>query len=219
MMLTLTLAQHQSRMGSSKILEADGLGPKVLLLSNGTMAKLFRRRIGLSSDKLRPYSLRFVRNAIKLKKNSIQTLTPLERYRVIDSNLDVVIYQPLAGDSLKDLSKHHPHLIDENLSIELGRYIGELHNRGIFFRSLHLGNILRLQNSEFGLIDIADLSVHRFRLSQPQKLRNFKHLVRMTEFKDPLKTHKDALMQGYFSIQKTSSDSFRQQLDQLLSNW
>lgn len=218
-MYKLTAEHHQQRTEGGRILEEDGHGPKVLQLIDGTMAKLFRRRPGLSSDKLRPYSLRFMRNALKLKWLGIETLTPIERYRVIGEQLDVVIYQPLPGSSLKDLCRKQPEIIDSELASQLGQYIAELHEKGIFFRSLHLGNILRMDNGQFGLIDIADLKIQRSSLSSWQRLRNFKHLVRMTEYKKPLKNQSDILTDSYLSHCSGCSESFKKQLNQLLAHW
>lgn len=218
-MLKLTAEQHQARIAGGKILEADGQGPKVLALSNGTMAKLFRRRTGVTSDKLRSYSRRFMRNAIKLNKAGVATLTPLERYRVINEAMDVVIYQPLPGDSLKDLCREQPESIDNKLVANFGQYIAELHQRGIFFRSLHLGNVLRTSNSQFGLIDIADLKIQRLKLSGAQRLRNFKHLIRMSEYKAPMKNRADILIDAYLSNYPTASQKFRTQLQRLIAQW
>ena len=52
---------------NAAILEADGLGPKVLQLESGLFLKFFRRKRWLSSALLRPYSRRFVKNAERLQ--------------------------------------------------------------------------------------------------------------------------------------------------------
>lgn len=218
-MLRLTAEQHHTRIAGGQILEADGLGPKVLALSDGTMAKLFRRRKGLTSDKLRPYSLRFVRNASKLKRAGVATLTPLERYRVIGEAMDVVVYQPLAGTSLKDLCRDQPEQVDAKLAADFGQYIAELHSQGILFRSLHLGNVLKIHNEQFGLIDIADLKIQRATLSSTQRLRNFKHLVRMSEHTSPLKLHVQVLITEYLNHYPHASENFGKQLQQLIAQW
>ena len=52
-----------------------------------------------------------------------------------------------------------------------------LHEKGILFRSIHLGNILVLENGGFGLIDIADMSLQRRPLGLFKRARNFRHLL------------------------------------------
>lgn len=215
----LTAEQHQARIAGGKVLEADGLGPKVLSLPDGTMAKLFRRREGLTSDKLRPYSLRFMQNAIKLKRAGIATLTPLDRYRVIGEAMDVVIYQPLPGISLKDLCRDQAEQVDAKLVAEFGQYIARLHHQGILFRSLHLGNVLKISDGQFGLIDIADLKIQYIKLSSAQRLRNFRHLVRMGEHKTPIKSQTEHLIGAYLNDYPSAKKNFRSRLQQLITQW
>ncbi|MDP0983907.1 hypothetical protein, partial [Klebsiella variicola] len=59
----------------ARILEKDSYGPKVYLLTDGNILKLFRRKRLLSSALFRPYSKRFIDNAVELQKRGIPTLT------------------------------------------------------------------------------------------------------------------------------------------------
>ena len=61
---------------------------------------------------------------------------------------------------------------------ELGSLIATLHRQGIYFRSLHLGNIVLTPENKMGLIDLADLSRGRGALGTIKRLRNFQHLLR-----------------------------------------
>ena len=42
---------------------------------------------------------------------------------------------------------------------------------------MHLGNILVLEDGEFGLIDVADMSIQRRPLGLFKRARNFRHLL------------------------------------------
>jgi len=53
--------------------------------------------------------------------------------------------------------------------------------RGIYFRSLHLGNIVLTPEGSLGLIDIADLSFQRRPLSKAKARRNLAHFTRLLE--------------------------------------
>jgi len=64
---------------------------------------------------------------------------------------------------------------DDAILEKLGRVIATLHAKGVYFRSLHMGNIVLTPVAEFGLIDIADLHVERKSLSYYKILRNFQH--------------------------------------------
>lgn len=50
--------------------------------------------------------------------------------------------------------------------------------RGVYFRSLHGGNIVRVDDGGFGLIDIADLQLMRRPLGVARRLRNLRPLLR-----------------------------------------
>ncbi|HBB99970.1 MAG TPA: toluene tolerance protein [Pseudomonas sp.] len=158
----------------ARILEQDSFGPKVYRLRDGNMLKLFRRKRLLSSALLRPHSRRFCANAIALQALGIPTLQPLHLYRLDDPNWTAVLYRPLPGDTLSQL------LRDEGISwtelrLELARFINRLHANGVYFRSLHLGNIVRTPEGQLGLIDIADLKNRRRPLGARLVRRNREH--------------------------------------------
>jgi hypothetical protein len=81
---------------------------------------------------------------------------------------------------------------------EVGAFLARLHAEGILFRSVHLGNIVRCDNGEPGLIDIADLSHRPWPLTRSERLRNFQHLFRPAEDHDYLTAeHKRMLIDRY----------------------
>lgn len=164
----------------ANVLEEDSLGPKVYKLSNGSFLKLFRRKRLLSSALINPYSYRFWRNAIRLTKLGIPTLTPLELYQLPDSSLSAVLYRPLEGKTLKDIYLSDPSNFGKYLP-DLVEFIRHLHRNGIYFRSLHLGNIVLTPQGTLGLIDIADLSFQHRKLSKAKARRNLAHFSRLLE--------------------------------------
>ncbi|MFV0885535.1 toluene tolerance protein [Metapseudomonas otitidis] len=164
----------------AQILEEDSLGPKVYRLSDGTFLKLFRRKRLLSSALLYPYSTRFWENAERLKRLGIPTLTPIHLYRLEEASLSAVLYRPLPGKTLKDLYLENPDAFPEHLP-KLIDFIRMLHRNGIYFRSLHLGNIVLTPQGALGLIDIADLSFQRRPLSRAKAKRNLAHFSRPLE--------------------------------------
>ena len=158
----------------ARILEQDSFGPKVYRLRDGNMLKLFRRKRLLSSALLRPHSQRFCTNATALRERGIPTLQPLCLYRLDDPAWTAVLYRPLPGETLSQL------LRDDDLSWtalqpELARFINRLHDSGVYFRSLRLGNIVRTPDGTLGLIDIADLQIRRRPLGGRLIQRNREH--------------------------------------------
>ena len=51
-----------------------------------------------------------------------------------------------------------------------------LHDEGIYFRSLHLGNVVLTPQGELGLIDIADVRLHRGPLTRFWRKRNLRRM-------------------------------------------
>ncbi|WP_146209374.1 lipopolysaccharide kinase InaA family protein [Coraliomargarita sinensis] len=126
-----------------------------------------------------PYVTRFARNADLLKKREIPSVQVEATYRIPEIKRHAVLYGMLKGetfrDSMTDLNGHASHRMFE----KLGGFIADLHDKGILFRSLHLGNVLVLSDGELALIDISDLSFRWFGpLSIKQRIRNFRHMDR-----------------------------------------
>ena len=170
----LSAADFSTLIHNAKILEQDGFGPKVYHLSDGNMLKLFRRKRLFSSALLRPHSQRFCYNAECLEARGIRTLKPLRIYRLENPAWTAVLSSPLPGETLSKLLREGALAWSATIP-ELATFIYNLHQNGIYFRSLHLGNIVRTPDAQLGLIDIADMKIHRRPLSKHLVQRNREH--------------------------------------------
>jgi hypothetical protein len=164
------------RLGA-EVLEQDRHGIKVMLLSDGDMLKLFRIKRCWSSARWWPYSRRFCRNAIRLALLGIPTVTVKARYALPDPLWSAVRYQPLPGKTLRQIG--HDEGLNAGMLRQFGAFVAILHRQGIYFRSLHLGNVVWTPESAFGLIDIADLSIRWSALGMWRRVRNFRHICRL----------------------------------------
>ncbi|HBX57091.1 lipopolysaccharide kinase InaA family protein [Pseudomonas sp. UBA2684] len=173
----------------AELLEADHYGEKVLRLVNGNFLKLFRRKRLLSSAALYPYAQRFADNATALQQRGIPCPQVLDVYRISAIQRDAVHYLPLPGQTLRQITDTHA---KEQLRQQLGKFIAQLHASGIYFRSLHLGNIVLTPEGELGLIDIADLQAQRSALGKTKRLRNFRHILRDPRDQDWLLENKNS---------------------------
>ena len=173
----LNNAELDALVATATLIESDSYGPKVYRLDNGEYLKLFRRKRLLSSALLTPYSVRFCRNAARLQSLGIPTIEPLALYQLADSAWTAVHYRALPGDTLKDLCKQEE-LFSPDLLPDLIAFFHTLHDKGIYFRSLHLGNIVLTPEQRLGLIDIADLSFQRRPISKSKARRNLAHFKR-----------------------------------------
>ncbi len=173
---------YQSLRSGAQVIEADGYGEKVLRLRDGSYLKLFRRKRLLSSAIWYPYAHRFADNADMLARLGVACPRIIGVYRFADIQRDAVHYQPLPGSTLRQLIESAPPDIDSPaLRTRLGHFVARLHERGVFFRSIHLGNIVVDDGGCFGLIDIADMRIGRGPLSRIRRRRNLVHMMRYRE--------------------------------------
>jgi hypothetical protein len=161
----------------ARILEADSYGPKVYLLQDGNILKLFRRKRIFSSALLRPYSKRFIDNAVELQKLGVPTLQVLQYYRLQAPGITAVLYQPLPGETLRQIANKDGFTWPQALP-DLAGLIRNLHGSGIYFRSLHLGNIVVTPDNRMGLIDVADMRFLKGPLPRHLIKRNLQHFAR-----------------------------------------
>lgn len=200
----LSPAEFQRLCASAEILEQDAHGLKVLKLENGDMLKIFRVKRAFSSARIYSYARRFCSNANRLRKLGIPTVTPKQLFHFSDSTNSAVLYAPLQGATVRELSRIRK--MEESLLISLGGFIAKLHSLGIYFRSLHFGNIILTPEGEFGLIDVADMLFFRRGLSCGRRSRNFRHVRRVSEDMRNLGSRGwEVLMDGYL-IHNASAD-------------
>jgi serine/threonine protein kinase len=161
----------------ARILEADSFGPKVYLLHDGNILKLFRRKRIFSSAMFRPYSKRFIDNVTELQKLGVPTLEVLQFFRLQAPGMTAVLYRPLPGNTLRQIADKEGFSWQQTLPA-LATLIRSLHSSGIYFRSLHLGNIVVTPDNRMGLIDVADMRFLRGPLPRHLIKRNLQHFAR-----------------------------------------
>ncbi len=182
------------------MLEKDSKGPKVVKLANGDLLKIFRSRRHNLLVRLNPDAEQFYNKARRLRKLGIST-PQVSDYFWLDPALGIsaCLYQPLPGTSLDAIYLRDRDAFNALLP-ELAAYIFSLHQRGIYFRSLHLGNILRTPEQQFGLIDFLDTRFKSKALSGSMVRRNFQHLRNYLKRSDINDFPWDALMGDYEQV-------------------
>ncbi len=175
-MRIVTANEIQGWLSQGEILEKDSRGPKVIRLADGSFLKIFRSRHAPFLARLRPDALRFKANAETLQHLAISTPQVQEcLWLDRDKAVSACLYQPLQGTPLDKLF-HDARKDFDKLLPQLAGYIHTLHQRGIYFRSLHLGNILLTPEQGLGLIDFLDIRFKKGPLSERLTRRNFEHL-------------------------------------------
>ncbi|MDR1709444.1 MAG: lipopolysaccharide kinase InaA family protein, partial [Candidatus Accumulibacter sp.] len=162
----------------AEVIEADLHGEKVLQLPDGNMLKLFRRKRLFTSAAWRPYARRFAENAGALAALGIPVPGVIAARRVPSVERDAVLYRPLEGTTLRALARRG---LDERSERALKRrftdFVIRLHTLGVYFRSLHLGNVILTPAGDLGLIDFADLRLYRRPLPAYMRRRNIRRML------------------------------------------
>lgn len=187
-MRIVSVQELEGWLASGRVLERDARGPKVVALENGLFLKVFHNRRHPLLARLQPAAKRFAENAHRLQLRGISAPV-IQELLWIDkkTGISACIYQPLPGTSVEEIYIQNPDNITTLLPA-LANFIRTLHERGIYFRSLHLGNIIQLSQERFGLIDILDLQFKRRKINRWLVQRNLRHLQRhlnrrkLTEF-------------------------------------
>ena len=175
-MRIVTVQELENWLAEGKVLEKDARGPKVLELVNGSFLKIFYTRRRPFLARLFPYAERFARNLAILRGAGFHVPEVIDTFWIDKSaGLSGCLYQPLPGSSIESIFRADPNLIKQHLPA-LANFIKSLHQKGIYFRSLHIGNIILLPNGSLGLIDVLDLQKKRSPLGPNLIRRNFDHL-------------------------------------------
>lgn len=166
----------------AEVLEVDHYGEKVLRLADRSILKLFRRRRVISSAALFPYARRFAANAAVLARLGIPVPQVLRVLRIPSIDRDAVHYLALNGRTLREAMRAGlTEAETERLKTAFTRFIIGLHDQGIYFRSLHLGNVILTPEGSLGLIDFADLRVHPWSLGSYLRRRNMRRMLALND--------------------------------------
>jgi len=184
-MKTLGQDDYLALRAGAVVLEADAFGDKVLRLADGTILKFFRRKRLFSSAAWYPYAQRFADNAAALGQRGIPVPEVISVVRIPCIKRDAVHYQPLAGRTLREMRREGlDSKAEQALKEAFTQFVIGLHECGVYFRSLHLGNVVYTPDHCFGLIDISDARIHPRRLGQRLRHRNLAHLLRIASESD-----------------------------------
>lgn len=185
-MKKLSKQEFDELVAGARVLTKDLHGDKVYQRDDGLMIKLFRQKRALSSAAIVPYAQRFADNAAKLAQLGIATITVQDVFRCPEIDRTLVTYPMLEGRLLREELQQN---YSDELLDKFTRFLAGLHARGIYFRSVHLGNVLLQADGQLALIDVADMSIRPWRPGLWRRLRNFGHLFRYREDQDILLTN------------------------------
>jgi serine/threonine protein kinase len=155
----------------NEILYGSTEHPGIMLSPTGEIIKSFFKRKKISTSTFFPQAEQFKKNSQRLFERGIKGPIVTDIIYCKEIPVHMVVYNRLEGDDLRVLAERE----GVNVLSQLPSYLAELHEIGVFFRAIHLGNIL-LHAREMSLIDISDLSIQSSPLGNFQRARNLAHL-------------------------------------------
>ena len=160
--------------------KANDLGHRKTFHKKNEIIKIFNVRGYISSGFFNTYASRIIKNSIKLKDHEISSIEITNELTFQYNNrLSGVSYKYIPGKTYRDLGNK----ITKEMITDLAKYISIIHKKGIYFRAMHLGNIL-LHNKKLFLIDIAKIHFYPWSLFIFTRARAFR---RMIKYKDDIK--------------------------------
>ena len=170
-MKTITQQALDTLCQNGRAIDHKGGYPAVIIHPDDTVTKIWARKKGIfSSTTISPYSTRFLNNARKLHQRGIVVPEILNHAKLERSHVRIVTYRSLPGKSIRELLEKDPTQVDIPA---LAGYINHLHEKGIYFGGMHLGNIIqRPHHQGYGLIDFTDVNFYPKPLTIKQRARN-----------------------------------------------
>lgn len=170
--------------------------PGQLLTSKNEIAKFFYKRKRISTSTFFPQADRFRINSIRLAQCGVKAPKVNEIFYCEDFPVHIVTYGLIEGVDFRELCGKGEL---DCLNI-LPEYLSQLHDTGVYFRAIHLGNIVRCLSGEKALIDISDLSVKSGNLSIFRRARNIAHLIDTLEDREYFNVYGlDKFLHEYFN--------------------
>jgi len=185
-MQTISREEYENLLADAEVLARDRHGEKVMRTGSGDMVKLFRIKRLVSSARIWPYAQRFVRAADRLQQLGIPTVQVRRLVRIPHIRRDAVIYTPLPGRNLRAALAETGDTQTEPLIEGLVGLLVTLHQRGVYFRAIHFGNVLVIDHEQFGLIDVSEARFFRPPLGPWRRARNFEPMLRYEEDRSAL---------------------------------
>jgi serine/threonine protein kinase len=147
--------------------------PKILETNTGNIIKIFyARKKWFSAWKNRRSAIKFCRNAVRLEAKGISAPKITSLFNCPSLGIYVVEYKKIPGENLRVMTRRG----DSHILAEFAAFIAKLHQKGIFFRSLHLENLLYQSSGQFALVDIVDVRFKNKPLNVFLRYRNLKHM-------------------------------------------
>ncbi|MDH5736821.1 MAG: hypothetical protein OEZ23_00855 [Gammaproteobacteria bacterium] len=172
-MIRLSSEQLKAYLDPMKILVGKPHHPRILITSDNRIVKLFYKRKRFSTSTFFPQALRFQKNSQRLTQFDVRAPLVQEILHCPERSIHLAVYDNIPGTDYRELCQ------TENTEVlaQLPPFLNSLHDKGIYFRAIHLGNLIHCDDDAIALVDISDLKIKHAPLNAPLRARNLLHLI------------------------------------------
>lgn len=208
----LSKEEYLTLCDGARLIKRDKRRLQILRTPQNKVIKfIYKPRLSLPK-KLLNETARFIENAKILKKHEIPCPNVIAVYHYPVLKSDILVYSYVEGHSLYDLACRNDL---SNLSL-LPNLISRLHNAGIIFGDLHLGNII-FTGSDLSLIDVESISYKKRPLNQKERLSNLKYMFNLKrDIPVYNKFGFNEFLDKYFSLSNLNASTKESMMSQLL---
>ena len=191
--------------------------PKMYCTQDHEMVRIFYPKTKFwSRSRWFPKALQFQRNSQRLATLGIPAARVNKIFYQPERKLYLLSYPKIPGIDCRQLTGPE----QQRALTQLPEYLHHLHQRGIFFRSLHLANVLWLADRSFALIDIGDVRFYSRALPSSVCLRNLLHLFMCRDDQQVLQSYGiERFVKDYGSRAKLSAKQQQQCCDRVGRYW
>lgn len=162
--------QYATMIKDAKALAHDKFGQsKVFLTPDQKIIKIFPVSHFLKelfSSRMK----RFLKIVAKLKHLHISTISPEACYRSTSPSLNIIVYPYIEGSCLRDALQQNIELL-RNFS----HFLAHLHRFNVYFRGIHLGNVVIDKKQHFTLIDVGNT---KFKVNLRRRAKNIVYILK-----------------------------------------
>ena len=193
---------------TATLVNGTALRPKMFCTHDDKMIRIFYPcRNKWSRSYWFPKALRFARNSQRLAARGIVAVKVDRVFLEAKRQLHIIFYPKIPGTDLRQLA---PSVQQEALQ-QLPAFLLKLHQNGIFFRAIHLANLLWLPTQTFALVDICDVRFYRRALPYSVRMRNVSHLLSCADDQQVLDAYgKERFIEQYAKLAQLSSSQQQQ---------
>lgn len=162
--------QYATLVKDAEVLAHDQFGRnKVFLTQDKKIIKTFHVSHFLK-ELFSSRMMRFLKVVSKLNQMNVSTIHPEGCYRCLSPKLNIVIYPYVEGTSLREAAQQNPTILKD-----FAHFLAHLHRLNIYFRGIHLNNVLVNKKQGFTLIDVSNT---KFRVNLRRRAKNLAYVLK-----------------------------------------